>query len=205
MNFYIIWLIPPISALIGWITNRIAVRMIFRPRKPFSILGIKIWGLIPKRKSDLAKKIGETVESELISHQDIHKVVNSYEFHEEIISSIIKAIEKFIERKLGANPIISIMMSGEVAGVIKELVKDELRGILPDFMETMFENLEGRLDFKEIVRKKIEEFDFIKLEQIIYKIASKELRAIEVFGGVLGFIVGLVQVGILLLSGYALF
>jgi uncharacterized membrane protein YheB (UPF0754 family) len=205
MNIYIIWLIPPISALIGWITNYIAVKMIFRPRKPFNILGIKIWGLIPKRKSDLARKIGETVETELISHQDIHKVVNSPEFHEQILISIINAIEKFIEKKLGSNPIISIMLSGEIAGLIKELVKDELRGILPDFMENMFEKVEGKLDFKEIVRKKIEEYDFIKLEQIIYKIASRELRYIEVFGGILGFIIGLAQVGIIIISSKSLF
>lgn len=205
MNFYIIWFIPPISALIGWITNYIAVKMIFRPRKPITLFGIKIWGLIPKRKSDFARRIGETVESELISHQDIHKVVNSPEFHEQILSSIIDAIEKFIERKLGSNPIISMVLSGEVAGVIKEMVKDELREILPDFMETMFEKVEGKLDFKEIVRKKIEEYDFIKLEQIIYKIASRELRYIEVFGGILGFIVGLAQVGIIIISSKSLF
>ena len=205
MNFYIMWLIPPISALIGWITNYIAVRMIFRPRKPVTLLGIKIWGLIPKRKSDFARRIGETVESELISHQDIHKVVNSPEFHEQILRSIIDAIEKFIERKLGSNPILSLMLSGEVAGVIKNMVKDELREILPGFMETMFEKVEGKLDFKEIVRNKIEEYDFIKLEQIIYKIASRELRSIEILGGILGFIVGIVQVGIIIISSKSFF
>jgi uncharacterized membrane protein YheB (UPF0754 family) len=205
MNFYIMWLIPPISALIGWITNYIAVRMIFRPRKPVTLLGIKIWGLIPKRKSDFARRIGETVESELISHQDIHKVVNSPEFHEQILRSIIDAIEKFIERKLGSNPILSLMLSGEVAGVIKDMVKDELREILPGFMETMFEKVEGKLDFKEIVRNKIEEYDFIKLEQLIYKIASRELRSIEILGGILGLIVGIVQVGIIIISSKSLF
>ena len=69
----------------------------------------------------------------------------------------------------------------------------------------MFEKVEGKLDFKEIVRKKIEEYDFIKLEQIIYKIASRELRYIEVFGGILGFIVGLAQVGIIIVGSKSLF
>ena len=65
--------------------------------------------------------------------------------------------------------------------------------------------IEGKLDFKEIVRKKIEEFDLSKLEQIIYKIASKELRSIEIFGGILGFCVGLVQVVIILIASGSLF
>jgi uncharacterized membrane protein YheB (UPF0754 family) len=205
MNIIVLWIIPPISALIGWITNYIAVKMIFRPKEPVSFLGIKIWGLIPKRKSDLAKKIGETVEKELVSHQDIHRIVNTTEFHEEILRSIIDTIGKFIEQKLGANPIISLMLNGEIATQIKEIVKDELRGILPDFMEDMFQKIEGKLDFKEIVRKKIVEFDLSKLEQIIYNIASKELRSIEIFGGILGFGVGLVQVVIILIANRSLF
>lgn len=202
MNLPIVYLIlPVISALIGWITNYIAVKMIFRPRKPIHFFGITLWGLIPKRKSDLAKKIGETVEHELISHQDIHEVVNTPQFHEEILSSVMRAIDSFIEQKLGANPIVSMILSGDVAMQIKKLVKNELRTILPDFMEDIFEKVEHRLDFKEIVQHKIEQFDMAKLETIVYNIAAKELRAIEVFGGVLGFGVGLIQVAILILAG----
>ncbi len=200
MNIAVLWIIPPISAFIGWLTNFIAVKMIFRPKKPVTILGIKIWGLIPKRKSDLARKIGETVETELISHQDIHRVVNTDAFREEILSAIVVAVERFIEQKLGSNPLIAMMMSGEVATQIKESVKDELRGILPEFMENMFAKMEEKIDFKEIVRTKIEEFDLGKLESIVYKIAAKELQAIEIFGGVLGFVVGCVQVGIIVVG-----
>jgi len=205
MNIYTITLIPLISALIGWVTNYLAVKMIFRPGEPFHFLGLKIQGLIPKRKSELARKIGETIEKELISHQDIHTVINSELFHEEILQSIVEAIEKFIEQKLGSNPLLSMMLSGEIAAQVKKMVKHELRAMLPDFMEKMFEKVEERLDFKEIVRKKIEEFDFIRLEHIIYKIAARELRAIEIVGGILGFIIGLVQVVIIIISSNSLF
>ncbi len=205
MNFFIICLIPPLSAVIGWITNYIAVKMIFRPRKPVYLLGVKFWGLIPKRKSDLAEKIGETVEHELISHQDIHQAVNSPTFHEEILTSILDAIDRFIEQKLGTNPIIAIMLSGEAAMQIRKLIKNELRSILPDFMENIFEKVEGRLNFKEIVRNKIEQFDILKLEHIVYNIAAKELRSIEIFGAVLGFIIGLVQVTIVLAANGTFF
>lgn len=197
---FILWLIPPISALIGWITNFIAVKMIFRPRKPIKILGLTIIGLIPKRKMDLARKIGETVENELISHKDIHQAVNTDEFHEDILTSVMLAIDNFIEQKLGANPLIAMMLSGDAASTIKDSIKDELRNMLPEFMETMFEKMENKLDLKQIVQNKIEKFDLSKLEEIIYNISAQELKAIEIFGGVLGFVVGLIQIAILTLS-----
>ncbi len=205
MNIYLLWLIPPISSLIGWITNFIAVKMIFRPRKPIVFLGIKIWGLIPKRKSDLAKKIGETVEKELISHQDIYNAVNTKEFHEEILETILIAIDKFISEKLGNNPLIAMMLSGDALTSIKEMLKGELHKMLPDLMESMFEKIENKIDFKDIVQKKIEEFDLLKLEQIIYNIAAKELRAIEIFGGILGFAVGIIQIVIISIGNGSLF
>lgn len=197
----IIYIIPFISALIGWFTNYLAVKMIFRPKKQINILGIKIQGLIPKRKHDLAEKIGDTVEKELISHQDIHDAVNTEDFREEVLKSLMVAIDKFITEKLGGNPIVAMMLSGDAAESIKDMLKSELRGILPGMMEDMFEKVEDRLDFKAIVKGKIEEFELDKLEQIIYNIASKELKSIEILGGVLGFIIGIAQVGIVLISG----
>ena len=73
--------LPVIAALIGWITNYIAVKMIFRPRHEIRFAGIRIMGLIPKRKHDLAIKIAETIEKELISHNDIRAILLSEDFH----------------------------------------------------------------------------------------------------------------------------
>ena len=196
---YFLWCIPVISGFIGWITNYIAVKMIFRPRKKIHIFGYKFIGLIPKRKSDLARKIGETIEKELISHQDIHSVVNTPAFHEHLLDSVMDAIDRFITQKLGSRAFVTQLLTGDFVMQIKEMIKNELRTMLPAFMESMFEKMEEKIDLKEIVRKKIEGFDLIKLEQIIYGIASRELKAIELWGGVLGFLVGIIQVFLILI------
>jgi uncharacterized membrane protein YheB (UPF0754 family) len=190
-------LIPVVSALIGWLTNHIAVRMIFRPRKPIRILGFRIMGLIPRRKADLARKIGETVEKELISHQDIRRVADTPSFRNQVIDVVFEQIERFIMRSLGANPLVAVVLNGEVAASIKVMVREELQNRLPDVMEELFGRLESHLDFKEIIRNKIEGFDLSRLESIVYDIASRELKAIEVVGGILGFVVGLAQTAII--------
>ena len=45
------------------------------------------------------------------------------------------------------------------------------------------------------------DFDLDQLEEMIRGVSSPELRAIEILGGVLGLIIGIVQDGILLLLG----
>jgi len=193
--------IPILSAFIGWITNYIAVKMIFRPRLPRVVFGIKLWGLIPKRKTDLALKIGETVENELISHDDIHMAINSVDFQQELMASVMEPIDNFINKKLKDNPLLAMFASENIITQLKDTIKNELqKDILPGFLEKMFVHMEEKINFKEIVRKKVEDFDFERFEQIIYAIASKELRAIELLGAVLGFIIGLLQVGIFYLG-----
>jgi uncharacterized membrane protein YheB (UPF0754 family) len=188
--------LPVISAFIGWLTNTIAVRMIFRPRLPIRVLGIEIVGLIPKRRADLARKIGETVEQELISHKDIHEVVSSPAFQSDILDAVMGRVDDFINDNLGLIPMVSLFLDGEAMKGIKARLRQELAGVIPDMIENMFEKVESRLDFKELIRRKIEGFDLARLESIIYHIASRELKAIEIFGAVLGCAVGLVQVAI---------
>jgi uncharacterized membrane protein YheB (UPF0754 family) len=198
-TLFILSTIPIVSALIGWLTNCLAVKMIFRPRKPLRIAWFTLVGLIPKRKAALARTIGETVEKELISHHDIHRVVTSARFQEQMLDAIIARVEEFIYTTLGSAPLVAVALSGETAWRIKELVRGELRKTMPAIVENLFEKVESQLDFKEIIRVKIEAFDLSRFEAIVYTIASRELKAIERIGGILGFLVGVGQVGFLVL------
>ena len=65
----------------------------------------------------------------------------------------------------------------------------------------MVSRVEDKLDVSEIVRDKVERFDLAKLEAIIHEVSARELKTIEVLGGVLGFLVGLGQVAFMLAVG----
>lgn len=192
--------IPLISALIGWITNYIAVKMIFRPRREINILGIRIIGLIPKRKSLLADKIAQTVENELISHRDIMNIMKSEDFHSQLGSVLKTKIEGFITSKVSSNSLLAMFVTPDTVSRLSALLMEELETELPGIMDEMFKKVESKLDFHTIIRDKIMGFDLAKLESIIYDIASKELKAIELLGGVLGFAVGLAQLAIILIG-----
>ncbi len=196
MSIFSIISIPLISAFIGWLTNFVAIKMLFRPHSPIKILGFTFHGILPRRKADLAVQIGQTVESELISHDDIRKAVDNPEFHKQLSSSVIGAIETVIVTKLGSNPMLAMFLSGDLMNSIKQMLADEVEKEVPQFMEQMFEKMEQYIDFKELVERKVNEFDMDRLEKIVYEIAGKELKTIENLGGVLGFLVGLVQLAI---------
>jgi uncharacterized membrane protein YheB (UPF0754 family) len=93
-----------------------------------------------------------------------------------------------------------MFITPEVTSRLSATFMEELQKEIPAVMDSLLEKVEAKIDFREIIQKKIEQFDPSKLESIVYAIASKELKAIEILGGVLGFIVGLVQL-LLIITG----
>lgn len=192
--------IPAIAALIGYITNYIAVRMIFRPHKPIRLMGITFHGLVPKRQKQIAASLGAMIERDLFSSHDIQQALQSSETIEEASVFLSEQVEIFAQRMVSQNPMIGAFLQGSLLEQIKQLLQSQMADRFPHFMERIVERVEHRLDVSAIVQTKIEAFDLSKLESLIYEISARELKAIEILGGVLGFLVGLVQVGIMLLT-----
>jgi uncharacterized membrane protein YheB (UPF0754 family) len=189
--------LPVVSALIGWITNYIAVKMLFRPRHPWSIF--KIQGLLPKRQKELALKVAATVEGKLISLEDVMSKLDDKAVHGKIEPLVRDTIDSFIQKKLVQMPMIGMFLQGEMLEQIKEMLVAETLQAVPKMVGVVGDSLQENVSFKKIIQERIESFDLSVLEEIVYEISGNELRAIELLGGVLGFLIGLIQVAIILL------
>lgn len=190
---------PVVGALIGWFTNYVAVKMLFRPHKPIRVLGITFQGVVPKRQKELAVKIAQTVETNLISHRDVQEVLQSPESTAQIERLIDAEIDLFLKEKLAMIPMVSMFLQGDLAAQIKSTFIGQFRNSIPRLLEGLMEKVERDLNFQELVTQKIMAFDLLTLERIIYDISGKELRTIEILGGVLGLIVGLGQAALVFL------
>ena len=191
------WLtIPAIGGVIGYVTNRLAVKMIFRPIRPVNVLGMKIQGLMPRRQKDMAESIGAVVGDHLLSHEDLAKGFSNLPL-EEILGEVLEA---------GIGPKIAELRSLPlIGGFLTEDRIDELRKSLVDgvlknkarLMSKLEEALEKGLDVRSVVQEKVAAFPVTKLEALVLQVAAKELRAIEILGGILGIVIGLGQVVLL--------
>jgi uncharacterized membrane protein YheB (UPF0754 family) len=77
---------------------------------------------------------------------------------------------------------------------------EDLEKEIPGMIDELFQTVESKLDFRAIIKEKIMGYDLSKLESIIYAIASRELKAIEYLGGILGFIIGVLQLAIIVIG-----
>ena len=194
-------LIPLISAFIGWFTNWIAIKMLFHPKVQVKILGITFHGIFPKRQKQFAEKLGKLVSQELLSFSDIEKKISNPDNIEKLMPFVETHIDHFLRVKLTEEmPMIGMFIGDKTINQMKAIFIKELQSLFPSMMENYMGQLEKDLDLEKIVINKVSGFSSDKLEEILQAIMSKEFRFVEIIGGVLGFIIGLLQVFITILS-----
>ena len=200
MNIWLV-LIPLISAFIGWFTNWIAIKMLFHPREPKKILGMTFHGIFPKRQQQFAEKLGKLVSQELLSFSDIEQKITRPENIKKIMPSIEAHIDNFLRNKLSeVFPVISMFIGDKTINQLKEVFISELETIFPSTLKSYMGTLQQDLDLEKIVVEKVAAFSSDKLEAILYQIMAKEFRFVEIIGAVLGFVIGLLQVALTLLT-----
>lgn len=188
-------LIPLISAFIGWFTNWIAIKMLFHPREPKKILGITLHGIFPKRQQQFAEKLGKLVSSELLSFGEIESRIINPENLKKIMPLVEGHIDHFLRVKLAEQmPVISMFIGDKTITELKSVFIGELETLFPILMKNYMGTLQEQLDLEKIVTEKVSGFSSDKLEQILNSIMSKEFRFVEIIGGVLGFVIGLLQI-----------
>lgn len=200
MNYWLI-LIPVISAFIGWVTNWIAIKMLFHPREPKKVLGVTFQGIFPKRQQQFAEKLGKLVSAEFLSFEDIEQKISSPENLKKIMPMIENHIDDFLRTRLSSEmPVISMFIGDKTINKLKGALMKEIELLFPQVMKQYASNLKTELDLEHIVIQKVSNFSSDKLEEILYQIMSKEFRFVEIIGAVIGFIIGVVQILITMLA-----
>jgi uncharacterized membrane protein YheB (UPF0754 family) len=197
MNWWLVIIIPVTSAFIGYITNRLAVKMLFRPKKPVRVFGITVQGIFPAKQPQFAQQIGALVSSELVSFSEIETKITSADSVKKIMPVAELHIDDFLRNKLKeAFPMIGMLIGEKTIGTLKTIFMNELETIFPIIMKEYVQNLKKDLDLEQMVATKIAALSADKLETAMYQGLKKELRQAGFFFGLLGFLTGLVQVGI---------
>ena len=190
----LVYTLPILAAITGWVTNYLAIKMLFHPKQKVKVLFLTIQGIFPKRQDLLAERLGKIVASELFSFNDIKERFTSTSTAAEINKVLDEKLEDFLDSKLKTMmPMLAMFLNSDAKARIKDTLHLEFQNILPDILNKYSEKLERDIDIEKIVSQKVAAFSSDKLEQILYSIMKKEFKFIEILGGVLGFLIGLIQ------------
>lgn len=189
-----------VGAIIGWTTNVMAIKMIFRPINAIRIpvIGYEIQGLIPKRRKEISKNIAETIEQELLSLEEIIEELINDDNKEQVYRLIKDKLKNLADEKFPA--FIPTSFKTMILHHIFKMIEEEGDDAINELTEVLIHKAIEKVSVSGMIEEKINMADYGKIEEIILTIARRELKHIEFLGGVIGLVIGLVQGSILLLT-----
>jgi len=191
-----IWSLPFIAALVGWFTNYLAVKMLFYPKEPWNILGLfTLQGVFPKNQKQVAEKMGKMVADELLSSEDLRQRMVSPENVLSITEMVEAKIDFFLNVKFPKQyPIASILIGKKRKEKARQELMVEVNDSVPKVIDSYMENIEERFNVEQIIREKVAQLPSEKLESLINTLLKKEFKFIEYIGALVGFLIGWIQV-----------
>lgn len=192
---------PFVTALIGWLTNKVAIVSLFRPRVPRRILGWTWQGAVPRRQQDLAARAAELMAQEVLQKHMIRSEIKRIDIRPLVVMFAERLVYEHLGPRLRKLPLLGSYLADSTLNRIHREVLDALEKETPGLVSKLAAEAEARLDVRRIVEERIAGFDLDKLEDVVNAVAAREFRSIEIMGAVLGFIVGLAQIVILVLAG----
>lgn len=189
------WIILPlVGAFIGWLTNRLAIRLLFRPHRPVRVLGMEIQGLLPRRRTDLSRSIGRVLEDRVLTEEAMMERLCQPEVIGTAAGMVEDAARETLEGRLWMIP---GLVSRPVAQQVGRLAGREARRYLLGRAPELVIHLRREVPISDIVTQELDALPLDDLENLVLELARKELRHIEHLGGLLGFLIGLMQAGLL--------
>ena len=195
-------LFPVICALIGYLTNVVAVKMIFRPYERFAVLGVGFQGVLPKHLRHFCDMLGGVIGKELMGPGDLVDELAKPEAiaaletaGKELAAELIEEVRATLpenKRALLTEATIDALMNQVTAAAKHEV---------PKLVVRLRSEAEETIDLPAIVSEKLMEVGAEGVESVLYEVSRKELRFIELYGAVFGGALGLFQYAVLWLLG----
>lgn len=159
-----------------------------------------IQGVIPRRRQDLAEAVGQVVATELLPQEQVAAALSAPGIRQNIATMAGEAMAKRIAAYPLLRPLPQIFRE-QLGQWTARAVKREVSALIAAEGMELADKVLSKVDLAELVRAELEAMDWNYMEKIVYSVAGKELKLIEVMGGVLGGLVGLIQAVVVYFAG----
>ena len=197
MLIYII--LPLVGGLIGYLTNDLAVRMLFRPRNKIKVVFFTVQGVFPKQREKLALSLGDMISEKFINSDRLKELLLGEDEEEELENFLKTEIDRYLykrirEKRTGWRSLVSDKMIVQLS----DFLMKEVTIIIPQIIRRFESKLTG-IDIRQMVYDRVMAVPPEELEEMLLSVMKKEMSTIKWIGGLIGLLVGLIQVLLLYL------
>jgi uncharacterized membrane protein YheB (UPF0754 family) len=189
--------IPFVAAIVGWITNWVAIKLTFHPLEFFGLRPVFGWqGIIPSKARKMAETFVDVTMSRLGSFPEVFAIMDPDKIAAHISRVIAPRLDEFTDEiMLRENKVLWENLPTSVRNEIYGRVRAGLPKLVDDLMEDVGRDIEGLIDFRHMIVTRLEN-DKALLNRLFLESGSREFAFIVRSGLYFGFFFGLGQLGV---------
>lgn len=189
------WVLPIAGFLVGWITNFLALKCIFRPLHPTKFLCWTLHGIFLKRQHEVSAIFARVVITEILHVKAIWEAIFTGPLSKNFFA-MLRAHSLVFTDKLVAEikPLAIAAMGATQFARMKEDIAQKVIDRIPSIIDRSFEYTQEALDMEKTVSSKMQELPSDEFEGVLHPAFEEDEIQLIILGGILGAIVGVIQV-----------
>lgn len=189
------WQLPLFGLIVGYATNWIALRMIFRPLKPRRFGPFVIQGLFFKRQQEIARDYGQLIADKIVTPSNIIEGVLKGPYAERMFNMISRHIKRTIDEQSGiARPFVAWTVGTRRYVEMKDRAVERIVQRLPETARSVDDYAREAMDLAQTLSGRLQALPAPEFEGMLRPAFQEDEWMLIAVGAALGFAVGIMQV-----------
>lgn len=189
-------LIMPLFGLaIGWFSDWMALKMVFRPQQPRKYFGLVEWqGLFLRRRYEVGAKYAALIANEIITPRNILEAVLRGPLSDKIVAMVTKQVQAALDRQTGiARPLVVLAVGSTRYQEMKRTVAAKVLERVPETLAYVENYVHDALDLRNLLVEKVNDLSDEEFEGLLRPAFQQDEWILITVGAALGFLVGEAQ------------
>jgi uncharacterized membrane protein YheB (UPF0754 family) len=194
------WIMPIFGGLTGWLSDWLALKMVFRPKEPTRYLGLFTWqGLFIKRRQEVAAEYGRLMAQRVLTPSAIMESVLRGPLSDRLYDLVQKEIRAAVDEEAGfARPLVVMAVGSQKYIDMKRDVAAKVTERLPEALKHVESYAFEAMDVENTLKSKMQQLSVDEYEGLLRPAFQQDERTLIAVGAALGFLVGEMQVHVML-------
>jgi len=188
------WILPVAGFAVGYLTNLVALKVIFQPVQPRYICGFRIQGLFLKRQNEVAVTYATLLAGNVLNADNLLLGMISGSCSDQFFTildeSIQQGLEKIAPQRL-TNWVIGRNEFNSIKARVSELVREEITN--NNSLRPLMPYIDEALDVRATLEASMRRLSCEEFEDMIHPVFEEGELKLVLIGGFLGVVVGLIQ------------
>lgn len=194
------WIMPLFGGFVGWFSDWMALKMVFRPMRERVYLGVFRWqGLFLRRQQEVAVEYGSLLAENVLTVRNLITHALNGPLVDQLMQLVERHVSALVDEQAGiAKPLVVYSVGGLEYRRIKQDVSARLMTQLPYAMLAIEGYAEKEMDIRQTLVEKLKLMTPEEFEGVLRPVFQQDEWKLIMVGAVLGFLVGELQVHLML-------